>query len=69
MLCYVCIHDTVGCQTGLTISCIVYTNIQPVVKPVCRLTTGLISGCIVYTAGFTTQFDNRLYRVNGVSQL
>ena len=23
----VCIHDTTGCQTGLTIGCIVYTNI------------------------------------------
>jgi len=30
----VCIHDTTGCQTGLTTGCIVYTNIQPVVKPV-----------------------------------
>ena len=34
----ICIHDTTGCQTGLTTSlttgCIMYTNIQPVVKPV-----------------------------------
>jgi len=30
----VCIHDTTGCQTGLTTGCIVYTNIYPVVKPV-----------------------------------
>jgi len=30
----VCIHDTTGCQTGLTTGCIVYINIQPVVKPV-----------------------------------
>ena len=29
-----CIHDTAGCQAGLTTGCIVYTNIQPVVKPV-----------------------------------
>ena len=47
----VCIHDTTGCQTGLTTGCIMYTNIQP-------------TGCIVYTAdcqiGCTTQFDNRL---------
>jgi len=32
------LHDTTccqtGCQTGLTIGCIVYTNIRPVVKPV-----------------------------------
>jgi len=31
-----CLHDTAccqnGCQTGLTTGCIVYTNIQPVVK-------------------------------------
>jgi len=56
----------------LTTGCIVYTNIQPVVKT--RLTTGLTNGCIVYTAGcqtgcttrFDNRFDNRLYRVNGV---
>ena len=32
------LHDTTGCQTGcqtgLTTGCIVYTNIQPVIKPV-----------------------------------
>jgi len=32
------LHDTTccqtGCQTGFTTGCIVYTNIQPVVKPV-----------------------------------
>jgi len=28
------LHDTTCCQTGLTTGCIVYTNIQPVVKPV-----------------------------------
>jgi len=51
----VCIHDTTGCQSGLTTSlttglttgCIVYTNIYPVVKPP------------------NNRFDNRLYRVNG----
>jgi len=86
----VCIHDTTGRQTSLTTGCIVYTNIQPVVKRQTRLTTGLTTGltngCIVYTAGCQTgcttrfdnrldvclhdtadcQFDNRLYRVNGV---
>ena len=34
----VCIHNTTccqtHCQTGLTTGCIVYTNIQPVVKPI-----------------------------------
>ena len=51
------LHDTTGCQsgcqTGLTTGCIVYTNIQPVVKTGCqnRLTTGLTTGCMVYTAG------------------
>ena len=33
-----CIHDTTGCHTGcqseLTTGCIVYTNIQPLVKAV-----------------------------------
>jgi len=28
------LHDTTCCQTSLTTGCIVYTNIQPVVKPV-----------------------------------
>jgi len=28
------LHDTTCCQTGLTTGCMVYTNIQPVVKPV-----------------------------------
>ena len=64
----VCIHDTTGRQTSLTTGCIVYTNIQPVVKRQTRLTTGLTTGltngCIVYTAGCqtgcTTRFDNRL---------
>ena len=45
-----------GCQT--TTGCIVYTNIQPVVKP------GLTTSCILYTAGCqtgcTTRFHNRL---------
>jgi len=54
----VCIHDTTGCQTGMTTGCIVYTNIQP------GCLTRLTTGCIVYTAGCqtgcTTRFDNRL---------
>jgi len=47
-----------GCQTRLTAGCIVYTNIQPVVKPVCQPV-----GCL-----FTrySRLSNRLYRVNGV---
>jgi len=36
------LHDTTCCQTGLTTGCIVYTNIQPVVKPDAK--------CIVVTA-------------------
>jgi len=55
------LHDTscclTGCQSGLTTGCIVYTNIQPVLK-------GLTNGCIVYTVGCqtdcTTRFDNQL---------
>jgi len=66
----VCMHDTTGRQTSLTTGCIVYRNIQLVIKPVwqpgclTRLTTGWTNGCIVYTAGCqtgcTTRFDNRL---------
>jgi len=51
----------------LTTGCIVYTNIQPVVKPVWQpYWQPAVSciGCIVYTAccqtGCTTRFDNRL---------
>ena len=51
-----CLHDTAccqnGCQTGLTTGCIVYTNIQPVVKRLYR-----VAGC---QTGCTTRFDNRL---------
>ena len=63
----------------VTTGCMMYTNIQPVVKRD-RF------GCIVYTAGCQTsctcttvlttgstrlsnRFDNRLYRVNGVLQV
>ena len=66
------LHDTTCCQTGcqcgcrLTTGCIVYTNIQPVVKAVWQ--PAVSTGCIMYTAGCqtgcitgcTTQFDNRL---------
>ena len=30
------LHGTTCCQTGLTTGCIVYTNVQPVVKPVVK---------------------------------
>jgi len=42
------LHDATSCQTGLTTSCIMYTNIQPVVKPVwqpavsCKRTVGCL---------------------------
>ena len=60
------LHDTTGCQTGLT----TVLNeqplfvIQPVVKPGCA--TGLTTGCIYDTTGYQTnnRFDNRLYRVS-----
>jgi len=60
-------------------NCIVYTNIQPVVKPVWQPVWQM--GCIAYTAGCqtwlynpvgrtvavrSTRLSNRLYRVNGV---
>ena len=42
------LHDTTGCETGLTTGCIVYTNIQPVVQP--GLTTSWTnSGCLFNT--------------------
>ena len=58
------LHDTTGCQSGLTSGwtrgCIVYTNIQPVVKPVIQPAVQLYSR-------LDNRFDSRLYRVNGVS--
>ena len=58
------LHDTTGCQlgctTGLTTGCIVYTNIPPVVKPVSGLTTGWMFVCIVYT-DIQPVWQNRLY--------
>jgi len=51
------LHDTTCCQTGLitawTTGCIVYTNIQPVVKPVVQPAVQLYS-----------RLENRLHRVN-----
>jgi len=43
-------------RVGLTTGCIVYTNIQLVVKPVWQP---------VLSNPFDSRFDNRLYRVNG----
>ena len=65
------LHDTTCCQTGLTTGCIVYTNIQLVVKT--GLTTGLTTGCIVYTAvvklvvqpGLTTVLNEQLFVQQG----
>jgi len=53
------LHDTTccqtGCQTALTTGCIVYTNIQPVVKN--RIDNRLYR---VYSRLSKTRFDNRL---------
>jgi len=51
-----------GCQTRLTTGCIVYTNIQPVVKPF----NNRLNVCIHNLNPFDNRFDNRLNRVNGV---
>jgi len=55
------LHDTTCRQTGLTTGCIVYTNIQLVVKPVWQPVwqpaVSCIAGC---QTGCTTRFDNRL---------
>jgi len=82
----VCIHDTTSCQTHcqtgcqmrLTTGCIVYTNIQPVVKPCLsnRLYNPVwqpVERTAVRSTRFSIRlsnpFDNRLYRVNGVLEL
>jgi len=60
----VCIHDTTGCQTSLTTSCIVYTNIRPVVKPVWQPSWQPAVSCIqpvvkpVVQPGLTTGWTN-----------
>jgi len=60
------LHDTTccqnGCQTGLTTGCIVYTNIQPVVKSVSQPVWQPAVSCVqpVVKLGCTTRFDNRL---------
>jgi len=56
------LHDTTCCQTGFTTGCIVYTNIQPVVKPADNRFHNLLyrvhtAGC---QTGCTTRFDNWL---------
>jgi len=54
----VCLHDTAGCQTGLTTVLNEQLFLQPVVKPGCTTgcihdtagcQTGVTTGCIVYT--------------------
>jgi len=68
----VCIHDTTGCRAGCQTGCIVsirfdnrlYRVYKHLTSCQTRLTTGLITGCIVYTAGCqtscTTRYDNWL---------
>ena len=59
------LHDTTGCQMGLTTGWMFVYTIQPWYNG-CQtaLTTDLTTSCIVYTAGCqtgcTTRFDNRV---------
>jgi len=59
------LHDTTCCQIGLTTSCIVYTNIQPVVKPepVWQTVGCLFARYSRLSNRLYNWFDNRLYRV------
>jgi len=52
------LHDTICCQTRLTTGCIVYTNIQPVVKLCIMYTAGCQTGC-------TTRFVEQLLVQHG----
>jgi len=64
------LHDTTCCQTDLTTGCIVYTNIQPVVKPVRQPVWQPAVSCIqpvvvaVRSTRLSNRFDNRLYHLN-----
>jgi len=55
---------------GLTTSCIVYTNIQPVVQqvrqPVVKQVRQPVGCLFTRYSMLSNRFDNRLYRVNGV---
>jgi len=50
----------------LTTGCIVYTNIQPVVKPVWQPVGCLFTQYSRLSDQLYNRFNNRLYRVNGV---
>ena len=54
------LHDTTCCQTGLTTGCIMYTNIQPVVKPVWQPAVSCIQPVVkpVVQPGLTTGWTN-----------
>jgi len=52
-------------QPGLTTGCIVYTNIQPVVKRVWQPVECLYTWYSRLSDRFDNRFDSRLYRVNG----
>jgi len=60
------LHDTTGCQSGLTTGCIVQTNIQPVVNPVVKpvecLYTRYSRLSNWLSNGTDNRFDNRLER-------
>jgi len=60
-----------GLTTGWTTGWIVYTNIQPVVKsvvqPVWQSVGCLFTRCSRLSYRLYNRFNNRLYRVNGVS--
>jgi len=43
-----CLHDAIGCSTGWTAGCIMYTNIQLVVQPwLCNRQPSRTTGCMV----------------------
>jgi len=63
------LHDTTGCQTGLTTGWYRVNKHPTGCQTGCQtgLTTDLTTGCIHDTTGcqLSNGFDNRLYRVNG----
>jgi len=64
------VHDTTCCQTGLTSGCIVYTNIQPVVKPVWQPAVSCIQPVVkpVVQPSLTTGWTNSGCLFNPVEQ-
>jgi len=62
-----CLHDTTGCQTGLTTSWMFVYMIQPVVQLVVKSVWQPFVSCIQTFSRLSNQFDSRLYRVNGAT--